>query len=290
MKLDPDVSAVIDAVLAGYLSDHQEMEERWLFEQTVFTAGSWRALLGLITAEESWTVLDLGTGFGGIALELAAQASSRVHGVDADESKLQVARHLADLLAEEEVFSGVLPSFDLGEAYSLPYGGEHFDLVIGRLVYQYLADPLAAGAELWRVVRPGGYVCLMDVDDQFSLVYPEVSDAFPRLHRAFVELAASKGQDRYVGRKLSTYLESSGFDVVTTLIWPQSLHAPSHPDGLARQFDVGRLMSARGEIVERGIMAPEEFDECLELYATEDLASQFTCSAQVVVMATRPTS
>lgn len=288
MDIALDRSAVIDAVLEAYLADHPDIEDRWLLEQTMLTAGSWRGLLRLLAVEPGWSVLDLGTGFGAMALELAAQAELEVTGVDADPSKVAVAQSLADLLAQEEVFLSKPPSFEVGDAYELGFEDASFDLVVARLVYQYLADPQSASDEIWRVTRPGGFVCVQEVDDQFSITYPEVSDAFARLHEAFVEASRRRGEDRYAGRKLSTWLESSGFEMVAPLVWPQAAHGPSSSDDLARRFDVERLRQARAEIVAGGIMEESSFDEALEMYATEDVASQFRCLAQVVVIARRP--
>jgi ubiquinone/menaquinone biosynthesis C-methylase UbiE len=195
---------------------------------------------------------------------------------------------LAAMLAEEEAFVAGPPVFQSGDAHDLGFDDESFDLAVARLVFQYLADPQAAADELFRILRPGGFVCAQEVDDQLSITYPEVSDAFARLHEAFVEGSRLRGEDRYAGRKLSTWFESAGFEIVATLVWPQAVHGPSSPDDIARRFDVARLLQAREQIVAAGLMAAQDFDEALELYATEDFPGQFRCVGQIVVLGRRP--
>jgi ubiquinone/menaquinone biosynthesis C-methylase UbiE len=290
MQLDLKRSDVLDTLLATYLAGHPDLTDRWLLEQTIYTANSWRSILQLLNIQPGWNVIDVGTGFGVLPLELAAQAAVQVLGVDADESKLVVARQLHALLVGEEHFQGGgTAEFRGGDASELPSEDRAFDLGLVRLVFQHLADPRAAAEDLYRVTRPGGFVCVVDVDDQFNLAYPESSDAFARLHAAYVASLAAQGHDRHIGRKIPTILETSGFDIVTTMIWPQAQYGPASSDSLSRRFDVERFRVAREDIVAAGLLSGQDFDECLDLYATEDLAAQFTTSAQVVVVGRRPT-
>jgi ubiquinone/menaquinone biosynthesis C-methylase UbiE len=291
VQLDQDRSKLVDAVVSAYLAEHPELPEHWVLEQALYTGPSWRALLGMLQVESAWHVLDVGTGFGVMALELAAQGVRRVTAVDHDAAKLDVARQLASDLAAEGALDAAWDAglrFERAEASGLPFDDEAFDLALARLLYQHLDDPVRVSEELCRVLRPGGFACVWDVDDQLSLLYPEVSDAFSRLHAAFVELGRRRGEDRYVGRKLATYLDQAGFDIVAVLVWPQAAYGPSRPDDLARRFDVGRLRRARAAILKEGIMSAEDFDACIELYATEETAAQFTSSAQIVVLGRRP--
>ena len=289
MQLDPQRSEVVDTVLSTYLASHPDLSERWLLEQTIYTAGSWRSVLQFLNIQPGWQVLDIGTGFGVVPMELAGQVAVNVVGVDADEATLVVARQLEALLAWEGHFEGRgTVEFRDGDVYKLPSEDSQFDLSMARLVFQHLDDPGAAAEELLRVTRPGGFVCVVDVDDQFNIVYPEGSNAFDRLHKAYLQQRIAVSNDRNVGRKLSTILETAGFEIVAAVVWPQAQHGPAQAGSLARQFDTERLRSARDDIVVAGLMSAEDFDECLDLYATEDFAAQFSCSAQVVAVGRRP--
>ncbi|HUZ10062.1 MAG TPA: methyltransferase domain-containing protein [Acidimicrobiales bacterium] len=279
----------VDAAYLGYLNAHAEMPERWLLVQTLATGPSRRALFGALGVQEGAQVLDVGTGFGPTPLELAGMVRSDVLGLDADPANLAVAESLAATIRATGWFQpGSSVTFARGDAYDLPTESDRFDLATARLLFQHLADPARVADELFRVVRPGGGVCLIDADDGLSIAYPEPSDAFRRLQHAFAELQAAKGGDRFVGRKLSTLLEQAGFTVVSVVVLPQAVHGPSTPADPARAFSLQRLTGVRDELVEAGILGPEEVDTCLETFAREHVEGQCSIEAHLAVVARKP--
>lgn len=46
------------------------------------------------------------------------------------------------------------------------------DIVYARLLYQHLEFPEKAMIEAKRILKPGGKLCILDVDDQLQLFYP----------------------------------------------------------------------------------------------------------------------
>jgi SAM-dependent methyltransferase len=46
----------------------------------------------------------------------------------------------------------------------LPFGDGAFDIVVADYVFEHIADPERAAAELLRVVRPGGWICARTVN------------------------------------------------------------------------------------------------------------------------------
>jgi enediyne biosynthesis protein CalE5 len=98
--------------------------------------------------------LDLGSGTGYPAL-LGAQTvgpTGRMIGVDLAEQMLAVARRKATALGLENV------TFRTGDATSLPFEANSFDAVTSRFCLMFLPEILKAGAEIARVLRPGGWV------------------------------------------------------------------------------------------------------------------------------------
>ena len=43
----------------------------------------------------------------------------------------------------------------------LPYADQRFDLIVSRYVFEHLDDPRWASRELLRVLKPGGWICVM---------------------------------------------------------------------------------------------------------------------------------
>jgi release factor glutamine methyltransferase len=90
--------------------------------------------LQIIPAAQSWRLADLGTGSGAIALALASErAQCEVHGVDASESALAVARGNAVKLGLERV------RFHLG-SWSEPLQGQ-FEVIASNPPYVAQDDP-----------------------------------------------------------------------------------------------------------------------------------------------------
>ena len=110
-----------------------------------------------IELEPHWTVIDLGCGVG-IDSQVAAvslQPPGRVIGID-----ITVA-----LLRQAKKHAGVHPGchWMAGDAEQLPLRPANADLVIANGSFNLLPDKEQALAEVWRILKPGGYLTLADL-------------------------------------------------------------------------------------------------------------------------------
>jgi demethylmenaquinone methyltransferase/2-methoxy-6-polyprenyl-1,4-benzoquinol methylase len=109
--------------------------------------GRWRAAMvaGLDLAPKS-VVLDVATGTGLVARDVAARYGARVVGLDQSAMMLGEAagRGIDEL------------SLVRGDGQRLPFGDGSFDAVIHTYLLRYVDDPAATLTELARVLRPGG--------------------------------------------------------------------------------------------------------------------------------------
>jgi ubiquinone/menaquinone biosynthesis C-methylase UbiE len=159
---------------------------------------------GLAPGQE---VLEIGCGPGFITGALSSVANpGRAKGIDTSAELLEVARTLV-----EPAHANV--SFELGNAYETRLPSASFDFVYSRLLYQHLDRPLAALEEARRVTRPGGRVCVLDVDDGWLTHHPP-NKAFDELTRLAREAQAAHGGDRLIGRKLPGLMTRAGFEKV----------------------------------------------------------------------------
>jgi SAM-dependent methyltransferase len=122
--------------------------------------GSQTALVELVDPRAGESVLDVGTGSGGLAL-LAARTGARVTGIDVADDGIERARTRA---AEADLDI----RFDVGDAQSLPYGDAAFDVVVSSFGVIFAPDHRRAARELARVSRPGGRLglTLMPMDSR----------------------------------------------------------------------------------------------------------------------------
>lgn len=168
---------------------------------------------GIVTGKQ---VLDLGCGSGIITHELAKQVyPGEVTGLDVSQVLLDKGQLAYSELSRKEQKIDI--SFQQGSVYDLPFSEASFDVVHARLLFQHLERPLEALKNIWHVLKPGGMLCIVDVDKDWSSLYPEPASS-PQLDQAIIEKQLSQGGDPWVGRKLSYYLNSSGFAQVKTTV------------------------------------------------------------------------
>jgi arsenite methyltransferase len=167
-------------------------------------------------------ILDIGTGPGLLALELAEHLAPDGHvtGIDVSPDMLAVAeqhrrrsRH-ADLM-----------TFRDGDATALPFADASFDAVTSTQVFEYVEDVDRALAEAQRVLRSGGRLLVLDTDWD-SLVW-HAHDR-ERL-RAILTAWTQRFADPHLPTTLKRRLQAAGFDVEAIDVVPV-LNADFDPD------------------------------------------------------------
>jgi len=104
-------------------------------------------------------VLDVATGTGDLALELARRVApgGEVVGLDFAEAMLDRAR------AKSATAPAPRPCFEWGDALALPYEDARFDAATVGFGARNFSDLSRGLAEMRRVVRPGGRVVVLEI-------------------------------------------------------------------------------------------------------------------------------
>lgn len=148
-------------------------------------------------------VLDLASGTGTLALWIKQSVPSvTMVGVDADPAMIAIA-------ATKLRRAGHEVPFNEGFAYDLPYPAGQFDRVVSSLFFHHLApaDKLRAVHEVWRVLKPGGELHVVD--------WGPATNPIMRGLFVFVQLldGFTNTRDHAAGR-LGTIFEAGGFEQV----------------------------------------------------------------------------
>jgi arsenite methyltransferase len=158
----------------------------------------------LLALRPGHAVLDIGSGPGFLAAEMASDVGSAGHisGVDISETMLGMAQERCSRLG-----LGDQVDFKIGDATKLPFPDERFDAAVSTQVYEYVADIDGALAEVHRVLRPGGRVLVVDTDWD-SLVW---HGADPVLSARVLKAWEEHLVDAHLPGTLSLRLHRGGF-------------------------------------------------------------------------------
>ncbi|ELZ02840.1 methyltransferase domain-containing protein [Natrialba asiatica] len=157
-----------------------------------------------LDADETDTILDIGTGRGGLPIHIAAERDADVHGIDIDPSHIRDARANA---RERDVAEST--AFGVGTYHEIPYPDDTFDAVSGIETVCHSAQKDRVLEEIRRVLVPGGRVLLSDgYMSRTALTAPEKETVRTVLDGWAVPELAHVGEFR-------TALEAAGFTNVT---------------------------------------------------------------------------
>lgn len=195
-------------------------------------------------------VLDVATGTGDLALELARRVwpNGEVVGSDFAEAMLDRARTKATKEHERRV----RPRFEWADATALPYDEDSFDAAtVGFGARNF--DDLARGlAEMTRVVRPGGRVVVLEITTPtrapLSLFYRVWFD------RVVPAIAQAVGQLGGLAARLrGSDMDPTFADAYTYL--PNSVKRFPGPAALAGEMERAGLSEIRYVLLAGGIVA-----------------------------------
>ncbi len=131
-----------------------------------------------------------------------------------------------------------------GEAEAIPFEDERFDFALFVTTICFVDDPLRSLEEIYRILRPGGYVIVGFVDKQTPLGHHY------QLHQN--ESRFYKSARFFSSQEVLTLLEKAGFEACTAV---QTLFGPTLErmrGGVKEGFGEGAFVAIRCRKKERG--------------------------------------
>jgi demethylmenaquinone methyltransferase / 2-methoxy-6-polyprenyl-1,4-benzoquinol methylase len=159
----------------------------------------WRArAVDLARVGPGSRVLDVATGTGDLALELARRVSPGGGVIGSDFSEGMLARARAKASAVDVAALDAELRFEWGDGLELPYSADRFDAATNGFGLRNFPDRARGLAEMVRVVRPGGRVVVLEMTTPtrrplslfFALWFDRAVPLLGRLVGSLAKLAA----------------------------------------------------------------------------------------------------
>ncbi len=144
----------------GEYTDDVIAELEWIFSEDFLSPGGREEVAKIVEDIdfEGKEVLDIGVGIGGPACALVEDhGAARVTGIDVEELILHKAAGLVSSRGLQDRI--ILKQVDPGP---LPFGNESFDAVFSKDSIIHIPDKDVLFKEVFRVLRPGGWVVMSD--------------------------------------------------------------------------------------------------------------------------------
>lgn len=149
------------------------------------------------------SLLDVGCGPGTITADLAGRVDpGPVLGLDREASVIDEARRAFADVANLR--------FEVGDVYGLAAADATYDVVYAHQVLQHLSAPIAALAEMRRVLVPGGLLAVRDAD-YGAFVWAPDDPVLDRWRELYHDLTRRNGAQADAGRYLKTWVRAAGF-------------------------------------------------------------------------------
>ena len=150
-------------------------------------------------------LLDFGCGPGTISVGLArAIAPGEMHGVDMEESMIELARSVTESQGQDNAI------FHVGDVTDLELEDNCFDVAHCRNVLTHVPDTAAVLSEVKRVLKPGGIIACREMICESAFTHPEFG-IMRRSWEMFEDLVRADDGHPQMGKEMKGHIKEAGF-------------------------------------------------------------------------------
>ncbi len=233
--------------MSGMLEfDERQARALEIMYQNPDVSGQRAEVLRRLELRPDEAVLDVGAGPGLLLRDLALSVGpgGRAAGLDMSAAMLAIAGRRCEGLAQV--------TLEQGNACELPFADASFDVAVSTQVYEYVPDMALALRELFRVMKPGGRILILDTDWDSLVLHTQDRARQQRIRKVWDEHLA----DAHLPATLSPKLRAAGFQITRREIIPL-LNAEYH----ANTFAAGILDAIRSFVAGRSGISKQEADD-----------------------------
>lgn len=156
--------------------------------------------------KDGMKILDVGAGTGAYTeLLLENLPNSKITALEVDKKLLNIAENRLSKYPKNRL------TFKYGSIIKSDLNENTYDFIICRFVFQHLEKTLEAAKEIYRLLKPGGIVAIIDSDRGMHGVSDP--DMIFKSGRGFIsQIEKRAGWNREIGRKLIKILKYTGFE------------------------------------------------------------------------------
>lgn len=242
--------------------------------QTPEAANRRKAVLDTLKLKRGECVLDIGTGPGFVALEIAEAVGPMGQVECVDTSDAMIVAGLKRCATKPWV------CFQIGHATELPVGDNSCDAVASVQVYEFVPDISKALEELRRVLRKGGRAAIVSTDWPSLVWHSSNPERMARVLAAFEEHCAHHA----LPRVLPAMLKAAGFAIQDQRVLPH-FDVSGKPDTFGYQMAEIIASFVPGH---RGVTKAEAEDWLSDLHQVIEKGDWFFNVNQYLFLAQRP--
>ncbi|TAJ02884.1 MAG: methyltransferase domain-containing protein [Planctomycetota bacterium] len=211
----------------GYVHGFTAAERERLYRQARFLEHRVHDGLPFRRAKQ---MLEVGCGVGAqTEILLRRYPDLHVTGIDRNAANLASARQR---MADHGWAAG-RHHFVEGDAAKIPFEADRFDSAFLCWILEHVADPMMVLAETRRVLRPGAWITVTEVQNASFFLEP-YSPQTLAYWMSFNDHQLDVGGDPFVGAKLGNLLQATGYREITTEV--RAIHLDNRWPGERAEF------------------------------------------------------
>lgn len=163
-------------------------------------------MLRLLGLEDRGSVLEIGSG-PGFYTSILLDNFNKIE-ITALDNDMEFLKYANENLNNKHSDRVIYVKDDITKL-SLP--DNRYDFVIARFVFQHLENPFKAISEIYRVLKPGGKIFIIDVDsDLWGTTFPK-NETISKINNIISKLQGNLNGNRKIGSMLTTILKTNKF-------------------------------------------------------------------------------